>query len=154
MIIRNQCSDVSRQRSNLPRQWSNLPRDILSQVANRLGLIDLVKFRLVCKDFLSASSTATAKIEYLPWFLLYGQGSRCCLLSYGENCTKRSTLNIPQLRGATCLASSQGWLLMFRKYSVSLLLLSLLQRQDWSSKFPQHKTHRQVHGCFFIPSLV
>ncbi|KAF3431632.1 hypothetical protein FNV43_RR26363 [Rhamnella rubrinervis] len=100
-------------------QWSNLPRDILLQVANRLGLIDLIKFRLVCKGFLSASCTATAKIEYFPWFLFYGgQDSRCSLLSYGDNCTKTYTLNLPQLQGATCLASSQGWLLVFREGSI------------------------------------
>lgn len=110
-MITNQCSDV-------PRQWSNLPRDILSHVADRLGLIDFLKFRPVCKDFLSASSIGTTQTQCLPWFLVYGQSSRCCLVSYGDNCTKTYTLNLPQLEGATCLASTQGWLLVFREGSM------------------------------------
>ncbi|KAF3431627.1 hypothetical protein FNV43_RR26358 [Rhamnella rubrinervis] len=126
-----QCSDPTLGNG----QWSKLPRDIIAQVAGKLGLIDFLKFCLVCKDFCSASPTATSRVGYSPrfllngrtplrieswpWFLVYGQGSQCRLLSYGDNnCTKTHTLNLPQLQRAICLASSQGWLLMFREGSM------------------------------------
>ena len=101
------------------RKWSDLPSDLLSPIADRLGLIELLCFRGVCKDWKSASTTASAEIESLPdhepWFLVYGSNSECILLS---NSGKKYTINIPELNGATCLASNKGWLLMFQEGSM------------------------------------
>ncbi|KAF3431999.1 hypothetical protein FNV43_RR26736 [Rhamnella rubrinervis] len=106
------------------KNWSHLPHDLLLQIAKRLGLIDLLRFRVVCKDFLHASSTATGEneVESLPWFLAYGRRScECTVISYtrGSTSTKIHTLNLPQLQGgAICLGSNQGWLLVFQRGSM------------------------------------
>ncbi|XP_061373843.1 F-box protein At3g56470-like [Gastrolobium bilobum] len=99
-------------------QWSNLPEDLLIRIADGLGLIDFLCFRGVCKDWHNASSKAKHKCSGAdPWFLLYddGEGSQCSLLS---NQDKIYTINIPELDGATCLASNEGWLLVFRHGSM------------------------------------
>ncbi|KAJ9171890.1 hypothetical protein P3X46_015192 [Hevea brasiliensis] len=97
------------------RQWSDLPHELLALIAGGLGIIDLLSFRGVCKDWNVASRTASAKIESSPlrepWFLLYGESSQCLLLSESG---RRYTINIPELGngGATCIASKNGWLLL------------------------------------------
>ncbi|XP_052211236.1 F-box protein At4g00893-like isoform X2 [Diospyros lotus] len=102
------------------RPWSDLPPELLSPIADRLGLIELLGFRGSCKSWQSASSTATAEIESSPdqnpWFILYGEDSKCIL--YSESAKKKYTINIPELDGATCLASSHGWLLLYCKQSI------------------------------------
>ncbi|KAE8726573.1 NAD(P)-binding Rossmann-fold superfamily protein, putative isoform 1 [Hibiscus syriacus] len=73
------------------RDWTDLP--LLSSIADRLGLIELLRFRAVSKDWYAASWFASAEIEALPdrkpWFF-----------------------------GAECLASSDGWVLLFREGSM------------------------------------
>eukprot|EP00257_Ricinus_communis_P025970 XP_025013384.1 F-box protein At3g56470-like [Ricinus communis] len=104
------------------RKWSDLPLDILPMIAGRLGIIDLISFRSVCKDWKSASATASAEIESSPlrepWFLLYGgEASQCLLLSRTGN---KYTINIPEMNGATCIASKKGWLLLLREEDYSI----------------------------------
>ncbi|XAR61273.1 hypothetical protein NMG60_11034921 [Bertholletia excelsa] len=101
--------------------WSDLPPELLSPIAEKLGLIDLLGFRGTCKDWLSASSTATAQTGcspcHYPWFLLYGdEGSKCILYDLTEK--KKYTVDVPELEGSTCLASALGWLLLFREGSI------------------------------------
>ena len=55
------------------KQWCDLPYQLLSRIADGLGLIDLLSFRAVCNDWRSASSEASAKVESMqrdPWFLI------------------------------------------------------------------------------------
>ncbi|KAK8469003.1 hypothetical protein PHAVU_006G176940 [Phaseolus vulgaris] len=98
-------------------KWSDLPRDLLSQIANCLGLIDFLRFGVVCKDWNTASFKAfkvspdDKSVLCDPWFLIYGgEGSDCSLLNPQNKCY---TINLPELDGATCLASYEGWLLLF-----------------------------------------
>ncbi|GKU86721.1 hypothetical protein SLEP1_g1211 [Rubroshorea leprosula] len=76
----------------------------------------------VCKAWHSASSTSSAMVESLPnrdpCFLLYGSSvtPQCKLVL--ESCNKYYTVTIPDLVGATCIASKQGWLLIFRRRSM------------------------------------
>ncbi|KAM1024381.1 hypothetical protein ACFX13_038395 [Malus domestica] len=92
-------------------------------IANSLGLIELVRFRSHCKAWNSASSAASARIEsaldFKPWFLLYGtgdekldSGQQCKLVA---DCGTKFNMSLPELYGATCLASHQGWLLLFKE---------------------------------------
>ena len=97
------------------KRWCDLPYQLLSLIADGLGLIDLLSLRAVCKDWRSASSEASAKVESMcphPWLLMYGEGSHCSLLTHEH---KLYTLNIPELVGATCL---WGWLLPFKQGSM------------------------------------
>ncbi|CAB4291754.1 unnamed protein product [Prunus armeniaca] len=98
--------------------WSDLPSDLASNIAERLGPIELLSFQSVCKAWNSASSTASAKIEstpdFEPWFLLYAEDSdhNCQLVTESG---KKFSVRLPELDGTTCLASNQGWLLLFKK---------------------------------------
>ncbi|XP_012092495.1 F-box/kelch-repeat protein At1g57790 [Jatropha curcas] len=101
---------------NTTRQWSDLPHELLAKIASLLGIIDLLSFRGVCKDWKSASNTASAEIESIsrqPGFLLYGETHPCVLLTESG---KRYKINIPELndnsRTTTCIASQGGWLLI------------------------------------------
>ncbi|KAH7837149.1 hypothetical protein Vadar_010210 [Vaccinium darrowii] len=103
------------------RPWSDLPQELLSPVANRLGIIELLGFRDTCKDWRSASSTASAEIESSrhrkPWFLLYAEGNQECKLNNVSE-KIRYSINIPELEESACLASIHGWLLLFNKGAI------------------------------------
>ncbi|KAL6210456.1 hypothetical protein ACLB2K_015688 [Fragaria x ananassa] len=94
------------QRKKCKAQWSGLPPELLSPIAESLDLIDLLGFRGVCKSWKSASSTASAQSSAKPWFLVYGENSFECQLLCESN--KKYTISLPELVGATCIASSQG----------------------------------------------
>nr|GMD71009.1 F-box protein At4g00893-like [Ipomoea batatas] len=100
------------------RGWSDLPPELLSKIASCLEFFDLLRFRFVCKDWRSASSTASASVESTPGrqpcFLLHGDSAENCIL-YSQVEKRKYTINIPELREATCLASNQGWLLLFQQ---------------------------------------
>lgn len=100
--------------------WVDLPPGLLSPIANSLGIIDLLSVRGVCKDWRLAPSTASAEIEYVPttepWFILYGETEICTL--YTPNVKKIYSINFPELKNSTCLASNQGWLLLFQEGSI------------------------------------
>ncbi|CAB4311969.1 unnamed protein product [Prunus armeniaca] len=99
------------------KQWPPWS-DLASNIAERLGPIELLSFQSVCKAWNSASSTASAKIEstpdFEPWFLLYAEDSdhNCQLVTESG---KKFSVRLPELDGTTCLASNQGWLLLFKK---------------------------------------
>ncbi|KAL8262065.1 hypothetical protein R6Q59_026114 [Mikania micrantha] len=101
------------------RPWTDLPLDILASIAIRLSLLELLSFRGTCKDFRSASSPATAKIQSSkqPWLLLQKTNDSKCIL-YDNQDSKTYNLKIPDLDGAICLASYQGWLLLFKNKSI------------------------------------
>ncbi|OIS96477.1 f-box protein [Nicotiana attenuata] len=100
------------------RSWRDLPPEILTEIADNFGIIDLLGFRGVCTNWRSASFLATAAIEYAPdthpYFLLYNDEDEECILVNPTN-DKKYTLNIPELKEATCLASSHSWLLLSQK---------------------------------------
>ncbi|KAI3806039.1 hypothetical protein L1987_21929 [Smallanthus sonchifolius] len=105
--------------SDSPRSWTDLPFEILSFIAIRLPIIELLSFRGTCKDFRSASSTATAEIQSSknPWLLFHKTNSSKCII-YNEPESKPYNRKIPELETATCLASYQGWLLLFKDKSI------------------------------------
>ncbi|XP_019264618.1 PREDICTED: F-box protein At4g00893-like [Nicotiana attenuata] len=100
------------------RSWRDLPSELLGEIADNFGIIDLLGFRGVCTNWRSASFSATAAIESAPdthpYFLLYNDDDEECILFNPTN-DKSYTLNIPELKEATCLASSHGWLLLSQK---------------------------------------
>ncbi|PSS06430.1 F-box/kelch-repeat protein [Actinidia chinensis var. chinensis] len=99
------------------RPWSDLPHELLSPIADRLCLIELLCFRGACKDWRTASSTSSAQIEsspnHNPWFILYGGEENSQFLFYNPSTAKCHRINFPELEGSTCLASKHGWLLFF-----------------------------------------
>lgn len=118
------------------RDWTDLP--LLPSIADRLGLIDLLRFRAVCKDWNSASFAATAEIEAIPdqdpWCLIYGgNSSECSLITKSDG---KHTIYIPEMNGATCLASSQGWLLLFREGSMFFFCPLSRAKIDLPGPFP------------------
>ncbi|KAE8009621.1 hypothetical protein FH972_006049 [Carpinus fangiana] len=99
------------------RKWSDVPLELLALMAENLGIIALLSFRCVCKDWNFASATASAQRESSKeaWFLVYGESTTCeCLLV--SNSGEKHSINIPELMGSstTCLASTKGWLLLFQ----------------------------------------
>jgi len=106
-------SEVDSAICKMKEEWSRVPYDLLSNIANRLELIDFTSFHHVCKNWCYATEPLLeAKFSGCdPWFLLYGEkGPRCSVLS---NIDKVYTVEIPELDGSTCLASYEGWLLVF-----------------------------------------
>ncbi|TMX01115.1 hypothetical protein EJD97_025103, partial [Solanum chilense] len=110
-------------RTRIPsRTWCDLYPELLSEIAESLGIIDLLGFRGVCKDWRSASSTASASIESTSLnsklcFLLHNDRDENTIL-FNPATNKNYTINIPELKGATCLASTQGWLLLSQRGNI------------------------------------
>ncbi|KAK9201758.1 hypothetical protein WN944_016965 [Citrus x changshan-huyou] len=104
-------------------QWADLPSELISLIAERLGVIDLFSFSIVCKGWNSAASTPSSQISAqiisspnrALWFLLYGKNSQCFLVSETD---KKYKISIPEMNGAACIASKEGWLLLHRDDSL------------------------------------
>ena len=64
------------------RLWSVLPQDILRLIVERLSLVDLIRLRAVCKDWLLAPIHDLQPIHNLPWIMnhCFTLTSRLCLL--------------------------------------------------------------------------
>lgn len=100
------------------RSQRDLPSELLKEIADNFGIIDLLGFRGVCTNWHSASFSATAAIELAPdthpYFLLYNDEDEESILFNPTN-DRTYTLNIPALKDDTCLGSSHGWLLLSQK---------------------------------------
>ncbi|XVE77697.1 hypothetical protein DITRI_Ditri13aG0083900 [Diplodiscus trichospermus] len=135
------------------RDWSDLPSELLQLIAVRLGLIELLSFRGVCKDWNSATSTASAEIEALPnqepWFLLYREDNSQCMLVTDSN--RKYTITIPELNGATCLASNQGWLLLFREGSMFFFCPFSRAKIELPWEFPNTVISDDIVAVFSSP---
>nr|XP_011458645.1 PREDICTED: uncharacterized protein LOC105349770 [Fragaria vesca subsp. vesca] len=122
-------TNTTMQRQN--RAWSDLPPELLSLIAERAGLFELLSFFRVCNTWHSASSTALAhiaehEVNKGPWFLLYeDKNSECQLLTATG---KKFTTSLPELDGTTCLATYGAWFLLF-KQGGSMFFFHVLSRQ-------------------------
>ncbi|XP_077219063.1 F-box protein At1g69090-like [Tasmannia lanceolata] len=92
-------------------RWRNLPIEIGALIAARLSLIEFHAFRSVCKQWQLASSLNSSSLPHSldPWILFYGH-SNCFL--YDPKSFKSYFMQIPELKGADCIASEEGWLLV------------------------------------------
>ncbi|XXG83332.1 hypothetical protein AAC387_Pa10g1111 [Persea americana] len=104
------------------RQWTDLPLEILELIFNQLLLVEFLAFRGVCKAWRLATfaccTTMAQTMEQKPWILFYRDSDDpdtspwCCL--YNESSKKTYTVKIPEVEGASCIASKEGWLLVHR----------------------------------------
>ncbi|RVW53405.1 F-box protein [Vitis vinifera] len=64
------------------RLWSVLPQDLLRLIVEPLSLVDLIRLRAVCKDWLRAPIHDLQPIHNLPWIMnhWFTLTSRLCLL--------------------------------------------------------------------------
>ncbi|KAL6952423.1 hypothetical protein U1Q18_041413 [Sarracenia purpurea var. burkii] len=99
--------------------WADLPRELLTSIADRLGIIELLSFRGTCKEWHSSTSSSSAQIESSPncrpWLIFHSDDSQSVLYNCSEK--KNYSIDLPELNGSTCLASFQGWLLLFQEGS-------------------------------------
>ncbi|KAF5732708.1 hypothetical protein HS088_TW17G00238 [Tripterygium wilfordii] len=138
------------------KKWSDLPSELLPCIAERLGLIELLCFRGVCKDWNSASETASAEVESLPdhepWFLLYGGGenSQCHLVT---DSGKKYALDIPELsETTTCIASNNGWLLLLQEGSTMLFFCPFSRTKIELPQLPQSNLSYHVAALSSPPT--
>lgn len=108
------------EREELPvPTWSDLPPELLCTIADLLGLIDILSFRGVCKEWRSASTTCSAEMESAsnvePSFLVNQDDDDNFQFYYRSRDMKMYTIPFPELKGTKSLASSHGWLLMYRQ---------------------------------------
>ncbi|KAL4558711.1 hypothetical protein LXL04_036912 [Taraxacum kok-saghyz] len=134
------------------RSFADLPPEILSYIASRLPMIELLRFRGTCRDFRSASSTATAATDSYrrPWLLLHKPDTSECLL-YNNEESKVYNRDIPDLKGAICLASHEGWLLLFKDESIfffSPFSLAKITLPD----FPHKQVNKHVAAFSDVPT--
>jgi len=132
-------------------EWSNMPYDLLSNIANRLELIDFTSFTHVCKDWRYATEPLhEAKFSGCdPWFLLYGEeGLPCSILNRND---KVYTIEIPELDGSTCLASYDGWLLLFRGDSL-FFFCPFSRAKIQLPNCPLTKSHNYIAAFSTVPT--
>nr|XP_011458644.1 PREDICTED: F-box/kelch-repeat protein At1g57790-like [Fragaria vesca subsp. vesca] len=130
---------TTEQREHRHRAWSDLPPELLSLIAERAGLLELLSFYRVCNPWRCASSTALAHIvehelNKGPWFLLYeDKNSECQLLTTSG---KKFTVSLPELDGTTCLATYNAWLLLFKQGGSMFFFHIFSRRRIDLPKFP------------------
>ncbi|KAE8692855.1 NAD(P)-binding Rossmann-fold superfamily protein, putative isoform 1 [Hibiscus syriacus] len=135
------------------RDWTDLP--LLSSIADRLGLIELLRFRAVCKAWYAASSFASADIEALPdrnpWFIEYDSDNSQCTLAT-EKFTKKNILDVPELKETECLASIEGWLLLFCEGSMFFFCPLSRARIDIPGTFSHTVINKHVTFLSALPT--
>ncbi|RVX18794.1 hypothetical protein CK203_006982 [Vitis vinifera] len=106
--------------------WSVLPQDLLRLIVERLSLVDLIRLRAVCKDWLLAPIHDLQPIHNLPWIMnhWFTLTSRLCLLFepfrrlpyvIEDTHVIPGKMGLPpgstELPAATVCASRSGWVL-------------------------------------------
>ncbi|PWA44686.1 F-box domain-containing protein [Artemisia annua] len=99
------------------RPWADLPTDILSSIADRLGIIELLGFRGTCKDFRRASYNASARLQSYaqPWLFIHRHHRSSSCRIYNHKRSKAYIVDFPELEDSIFLASYQGWLLVLKR---------------------------------------
>ncbi|KAL6324311.1 hypothetical protein AAG906_012557 [Vitis piasezkii] len=95
------------------RLWSVLPQDILRLIVERLSLVDLIRLRAVCKDWLLAPIHDRQPIHNLPWIMNYQftlTKDKHVILGKMGLPPGRTTLPY-----ATVCASRSGWVLFTKQ---------------------------------------
>ncbi|XP_077219393.1 uncharacterized protein LOC143853490 [Tasmannia lanceolata] len=110
-VMAKECKRVTINGGEEDRRWIDLPIEIGVLIAARLHLIEFHAFRSVCKQWRLAASlnSSTLPQSFKPWILFYGE-DKCFL--YNIESPKSYFMQIPELIGADCIASEQGWLLV------------------------------------------
>jgi len=144
---------ISAAQNNKENIWACLLPDLLEQISDRLPVVDLLKFRAVCRSWRRAPSGRAPITKFsreTPWLIVYdynGGGDGCTLFhpSHPQCCT----LPVPSLTGATCIRSKFGWLLA-RRNNGCLLLCNPLMLSTIS--LPKHPTAANVRPqtCTFL----
>ncbi|PWA68974.1 UDP-Glycosyltransferase superfamily protein [Artemisia annua] len=112
------------------RSWADLPTNILSSIADRLEIIELLSFRGTCKDFRRASCYASARIEScrIPLILAHHPYDiRKCFI-YTQQRSNPYIIDLPELKACMFLASYQGWLLVFKPKQRSIFFFAPFSR--------------------------
>ncbi|PKA58459.1 F-box protein [Apostasia shenzhenica] len=113
---------AERTEKNRASRWQHEANpDILSLISDFLPLPDFINFRAVCRAWRDAPHLRRDIAAFCKaniWCILYDFQSReedddICFV-YELSSDARSSFRIPALRGSTCLASKQGWLLLRR----------------------------------------
>ncbi|XVF80547.1 hypothetical protein PTKIN_Ptkin15bG0082500 [Pterospermum kingtungense] len=113
------------------RDWTNLPCELLPLIADRLAEIEALP-------------------DHEPSFLLYGGNNSQYKLVTDES-HRKYAITIPELDGATCLASNQGWLFLFREGSMFFFCPFSRAKIDLPGKLP-HSVVSDDHVAVFSPS--
>ncbi|OMO96816.1 hypothetical protein COLO4_15068 [Corchorus olitorius] len=87
--------------------WSNLPLDILEEIIGRLGSLDRISMRAVCKAW-SVSNPRIPTIDNFPWAL---SGDRLIYPPLHKREVPLRREEFQMIRNARAHASSYGWLL-------------------------------------------
>ncbi|XP_078172714.1 putative F-box protein At4g22180 [Carex rostrata] len=108
--------------------WSLLPPELLQAITEKVtSLADYIRFRAVCRPWLSACSPRPSHLPLqLPWLMLPyqydGKGNDdSTRIFYDLSASKIHKLNLPETRGVSICGSSHGWLILQKGQVVSLL---------------------------------
>lgn len=138
------------------REWSDLPPELLSLIAECAGPFEIRSFKSVCKAWNSASSTALAQIietelNQGPWFLLFNDENSECQVLTGSG--KKLTTSFPELNGTSCLATYQGWLLLFKQGCGSMFFFNPFSRDMIDlPEFPDSELTDHVAAISCLPT--
>ncbi|ONK73485.1 uncharacterized protein A4U43_C04F32060 [Asparagus officinalis] len=98
--------------------WSMMLVEILEQISDRLPLLDLVRFRSVCRQWRSSSSSRAELFNFSkdqPWLILYDldkkkTGIPKCYV-YSQSRSQCCTFKLYDIEGATIVKSKFDWVL-------------------------------------------
>ncbi|XP_047326938.1 altered inheritance of mitochondria protein 44-like [Impatiens glandulifera] len=101
------------------RIWSDLLPELVSAIAEKLGLIDLLALRGTCRSWRLASFSVTAKLkdsilhQMPPWLLCQDSYDNEECIAHDLKTKIKYRMKLPQLIGTKILGCFQGWLLLF-----------------------------------------
>ncbi|KAL6311682.1 hypothetical protein AAG906_007429 [Vitis piasezkii] len=151
------------------RLWSVLPQDLLRLIVERLSLVDLIRLRAVCKDWLLAPIHDLQPIHNLPWIMnhWFTLTSRLCLLFepfrrlpyvIEDTHVIPGKMGLPpgsiELPAATVCASRSGWVLFTKGLEYCLFRRVVKDmagnvRVTLYRKAPEHQTLFRDYAATF-----
>ncbi|KAL5718497.1 hypothetical protein ACHQM5_011394 [Ranunculus cassubicifolius] len=112
-------------------QWKDLQVDHLELILQSLVLRDCIRFRLVCKPWMTMKPLSRpfnlltqSDPQHLPWLISLANNKNDVCHFYHPIYTDSYVMNIPQLEGAFVLHANFGWLLLTKAINSSIFFFN------------------------------
>ncbi|XP_015867801.3 putative F-box protein At5g66830 [Ziziphus jujuba] len=130
--LERRCVRIRLQQQQQQPNWLELPSELVELIMKKLGLVDITRFKAVCRSWYKAGNSYTCGLVYSPnnqspWLMF--PSSECesphkrhlCFFNFAEQ-KQYKLKNVfqglgPGFDNPYCVGSSYGWLIVFDKKS-------------------------------------
>ncbi|KAF5189931.1 F-box family protein [Thalictrum thalictroides] len=135
--------------------WEDLPIDLVQLISSSLSLGDCIRFRLICKTWISITSPlrsnppliqSNSESQPLPWLMSIPVTNKGACSFYHPIYSDTYTMDIPEIAGALIHDSKYGWLLLSREKTFLFFFNPLTME---NIKLPDNEEWHLLYGVSF-----